>query len=364
MKTKNPKYAPVVCPTLTKAQVTVDHTYLLTRRLLALALATVSLASCQKIESPPAVVASKTAKACQAFAPDAQVYVAPGSFTMGDDRFPEEGPLRKEQVRKGFWMDAHEVTNGQFARFVAATGYVTVAERRPDPRAYPDIPADQLVPGSAVFQLKNAERALANDVSAWWSFVPGAYWRAPEGKGSTIEGRDNYPVVHVVLADAQAYARWAGRRLPTEIEWEWAARGADPASLNEHEQPSQANTWQGKFPIQDAAIDGYAGLAPVGCFAPNAIGLHDMIGNVWEWTVDPYYEKRPRTIPAGAKGDDPMQKGVPVATIKGGSFLCAPGYCMRYRPGARHGQDLALGASHIGFRTVGDALAPAPKGPP
>jgi len=331
-------------------------------RLVALTLAGACLASCQKAEPPQVVVVAKPAKACKEFSPDAQIYVAPGSFMMGDDRFPEEGPLRKEQLRKGFWMDPHEVTNGQFARFVAATGYITVAERSPDPRAYPDIPADQLVPGSAVFQLKNAERALANDVSAWWSFVPGAYWRAPEGPGSTIDGRDHYPVVHVVLADAQAYARWAGRRLPSEIEWEWAARGADPASVNDHEQPSQANTWQGKFPIQDAAIDGYAGLAPVGCFAPNGIGLHDMIGNVWEWTVDPYYEKRPRTLKAGAKGDDPMQKGVPVATIKGGSFLCAPGYCMRYRPGARHGQDLALGASHVGFRTVSDAPAPASKG--
>lgn len=311
----------------------------------------------QQAGSSPAKVSS--AKPCTQFATDEQVYVQPGSFNMGDTAFPSEGPIVKEHS-PGFWMDKHEVTNGQFARFVAATGYVTVAERKPDPKIYPDIAPELLVPGSSVFSLQNRERALAGDVSAWWRFVPGARWSEPEGPGSSIQGRDSFPVVHVVLEDAQAYARWAGRRLPTEIEWEWAARGADPSALIDHTQPSEANTWQGVFPIENTVEDGYAGLAPVGCFKPNKLGLYDMIGNAWEWTADPYYETRKRVFKGGEKGQDPMQPGIPVATIKGGSFLCAPDYCMRYRPGARHGQDLTLGASHIGFRTVGD-MAPPPK---
>lgn len=317
---------------------------------------------CERLRSETSVPAIKPevvspAKTCANFAPDAQVYVPPGSFNMGDTAFASEGPIRQESVG-GFWMDVHEVTNGQFARFVAATGYITVAERTPDKKLYPNLPPEALVPGSSVFALKDRERALAGDVSAWWSFVPGANWRAPDGPGSSIQGRDDFPVIHVVLADAQAYASWAGRRLPTEIEWEWAARSADPMTLIDHGQPSEANTWQGVFPLKDMMEDGYAGLAPVGCFKPNKLGLVDMIGNVWEWTSDPYFESRRRHFKASDKGEDPMQPGIAVGTIKGGSFLCAPNYCMRYRPGARHGQDLALGASHLGFRTVGDMVSP------
>lgn len=315
------------------------------------------LAACERLSSAPSPEIASTIKPCAQLPPDAQVYVPAGSFNMGDTVFPSEGPIHKERAR-GFWMDTHEVTNGQFARFVAATGYVTVPERKPDSKIYPDLSPEALVPGSSVFRLTNRERALAGDVSAWWTFVPGANWREPEGPGSTIEGRDNFPVIHVVLEDAQAYARWAGRRLPTEIEWEWAARSADSEALIDHSQPSEANTWQGVFPVKNLVEDGYAGLAPVGCFNPNKLGLYDMIGNVWEWTADPYYETRRRTFKGGEKGQDPMQPGIAVATIKGGSFLCAPDYCMRYRPGARHGQDLVLGASHIGFRTVGDIAPP------
>ena len=309
--------------------------------------------------SAPAIKAetASTAKACPNFAPDAQVYVPAGSFSMGDTAFPSEGPIRPERAG-GFWMDVHEVTNAQFARFVAETGYITVAERKPDARLYPNLPPGLLVPGSSVFKLRDRKRAMAGDVSAWWSFVPGAYWRAPEGPGSSIQGRDAFPAIHVVLEDAQAYARWAGRRLPTEIEWEWAARGADPTTLISHDQPSEANTWQGVFPLKDMMLDGYAGLSPVGCFKPNKLGLVDMIGNVWEWTSDPYHETRRSHFKPGDKGEDPMQPGIAVGTIKGGSFLCAANYCMRYRPGARHGQDLGLGASHVGFRTVGDMLSP------
>ena len=315
-------------------------------------------ASTVPAEGVKSAASAVPARPCASLPPDAQVYVPAGRFSMGDTVFPSEGPIRTESTR-GFWIDSHEVTNGQFARFVAATAYVTVAERKPDPELYPDQAPESLVPGSAVFKLRDREQALANIVSAWWAFVPGAYWRAPEGPGTSIEGRDNFPVIHLGLKDAQAYARWAGRRLPTEIEWEWAARSADSNSLIDHEQPSEANTWQGLFPIKDLAIDGYAGLAPVGCFKPNKLGLHDMIGNVWEWTSDPYHEIRHSRFKAGEKGDDPMQPGIPVATIKGGSFLCAPNYCMRYRPGARHGQDRELGASHVGFRTVSDQPAPA-----
>jgi formylglycine-generating enzyme required for sulfatase activity len=282
--------------------------------------------------------------------PGQLIDVPAGRFLMGDDVYGDEGPPRLETVA-AFRIDATEVTNARFARFVDETGYVTVAERPVDPAQYPGMPAAALQPGSAVFRLDN-ERFDPGNPATWWTFVRGASWRHPEGPGSDLKGRDYLPVVHVALADAQAYARWAGRRLPTEIEWEWAARSANAAAGNSTEQPSEANTWQGVFPVRNAGRDGYDGAAPVGCFQANSLGIHDMIGNVWEWTSDPYQQTRARTIVPGEPGVDPRQPGVAVGVIKGGSYLCAPNYCMRYRPGARQAQDLTLGASHVGFRTV------------
>jgi formylglycine-generating enzyme required for sulfatase activity len=282
--------------------------------------------------------------------PGQLIDVPAGRFLMGDDVYGDEGPPRLETVA-AFRIDATEVTNARFARFVEETGYVTVAERPVDPAQYPGMPAAALQPGSAVFRL-DSERFDPGNPATWWTFVRGASWRHPEGPGSDLKGRDFLPVVHIALADAQAYARWAGRRLPTEIEWEWAARSANAAAGNSTEQPSEANTWQGVFPVRNAGRDGYDGAAPVGCFKANGLGIHDMIGNVWEWTSDPYRQTRARTIVPGEPGEDPRQPGVAVGVIKGGSYLCAPNYCMRYRPGARQAQDLTLGASHVGFRTV------------
>ncbi len=241
--------------------------------------------------------------------------------------YPEEAPEMILHVAR-FEMLAHEVTNAEFARFTEATGYVTTAERsaaKGGPGA-----------GSAVFRMP-AERSAPTDT---WQLVPGANWRAPEGPGSDISGRDHHPVVHVSLADAEAYAAWAGARLPTEEEWEYAAAiglpdPADPQSgAYDASGAPLANTWQGIFPLMDDSADGFAGRAPAGCFAPSEIGLYDMIGNVWEWTATPYQ--------AGAN------------TIKGGSYLCADNFCRRYRPAARQPQESDFSSSHIGFRIVRD----------
>ncbi|MDO8288704.1 MAG: formylglycine-generating enzyme family protein [Parvibaculum sp.] len=254
-----------------------------------------------------------------------------GKFEMGDTMYPEEGPLRTREV-KAFWMDAHEVTNDEFAMFVRATGYVTVAERDVDAVTHPDLPPEMRKAGAVVFVMPNDVDG-SGDIAQWWQYIAGANWRHPGGPDTTIEGRGDFPVVALAGADVVAYAKWKGRALPTEAQWEWAARGGAKGAPD-HEQPKAANSWQGIFPVMNSGDDGFVGLAPVGCYKANAYGLYDMIGNVWEWTRDAY-------------NGDP-KRGV----IKGGSYLCAPNYCARYRAGARQGQELDLAASHLGFRTV------------
>jgi formylglycine-generating enzyme required for sulfatase activity len=276
------------------------------------------------------------------------VFVPAGDFTMGTDAaFPEEGPASRQSVA-GFWMDRTEVTNAEFAQFVEATAYRTLAER--GVRVMTD-PSSATIAGSAVFRPEGGGDRVPG-LESWWTFVPGASWRAPEGPGSSLEGREHHPVVHVAWEDAAAYAAWAGKSLPTEAQFEYAAQtSARKNSAGEH----AANTWQGIFPVRAEPADGHAGIAPVACYEPNALGLYDLIGNVWEWTVSAYYPRH--DFPAKAEhanGHDPNQPGEPVAVLKGGSHLCAPDYCMRYRPQARIGQSKGLGASHIGFRTVRD----------
>lgn len=297
------------------------------------------------------------------------VWVPPGRLDFGDTVYPEEGPVRAVEVA-GFWMDRTEVTNAQFAAFVSATGYRTTAERAVDPRLHPGLPAEMQQPGAVVF-INPADLPRGGDLRQWWQYVPGAYWRQPQGPGSSIAGREAFPVVAVTLEDAQAYARWAGRALPTEMEWEWAAQGAQESAATPTPtatvtttkgntvQPAQANTWQGLFPLSNARQDGFAGVAPVGCFAPNALGLFDMIGNVWELTADRYTESHSESHD-GRDNLPPDQPSIvqrlPAPgtrqVIKGGSYLCAPNYCMRYRAGARQPQEADLATSHVGFRTV------------
>ena len=295
------------------------------------------------------------------------VWVPAGSFAFGDTVYREETPVRPATV-KGFWMDRTEVTNAEFTRFVQATGYVTTAERPVDAKLHPGLPPEMQQPGAVVF-VNPTELRRGGDPRQWWQYLPGANWRHPAGPGSGIDGRDAFPVVAVTLADAQAYARWAGRSLPTEREWEWAASGgqAPPTQTSPGAapaQPAQANTWQGFFPLANQASDGFTGLAPVGCFAANGFGLHDMIGNVWELTADVYTEDH--SGPDTLAPDQPPVAARPAAAtgaagrhvIKGGSYLCAPNYCMRYRPGARQAQEDDLATSHLGFRTLLHAPGP------
>lgn len=288
-----------------------------------------------------------------------KVWVPGGRFALGDTVYREEQPLRDTTVA-GFWIDRTEVTNAQFAAFVKATGHVTTAERAVDPRQHPGLPPALQQPGAVVFTMPNDVQGRG-DVTQWWRYVPGASWRHPQGPGSSIEGRGDFPVVAVTREDALAYARWAGATLPTEAQWEWAARSAQPTARPPHEQPRQANTWQGLFPVVNSADDGFVGLAPVGCYEANALGLFDMIGNAWELTLDawtpdhsgPQSSTPPDAVPADLRPGSTAQ-----VVIKGGSFLCAPNYCMRYRAGARQAQDADLGTSHVGFRTVLNAPGP------
>ncbi len=275
-------------------------------------------------------------EACTGLVRNDMVWVPAGRFTMGETpHYRDEGPPRTVSVR-GFWIDAHEVTNAQFAAFVTATGYKTLAER--DPPKLPGAPPAMLVPGSAVFA------APTSSNPDWWRWAVGAQWRHPSGPSEAIAGKDRDPVVQIAYQDAQSYARWAGKQLPSEAQWEYAARGgtaALPEPVDEHGKP-QANYYQGVFPLKNTGADGYLGRAPVGCFKPNAYGLYDMIGNVWEWT---------------SSGGTSADASEPVNIIKGGSYLCAANYCARYRPAARQFQERGLGTDHIGFRLVDEQRA-------
>jgi formylglycine-generating enzyme len=304
---------------------------------------------------------------------DGMVAIPGGEFLMGSaDFYPEEQPVRSVAV-DGFWMDAFPVTAASFRRFVRETGYVTVAERPPDPADYPDADPDLLVPGSLVFRVPDGPVDL-NDFRAWWEYRPGATWRRPTGKGSTINGRDRHPVVHVAYEDAEAYAAWLGKELPTEAEWEFAARGGLEGAAfawgDEHfpDGKPAANTWQGEFPWQNLKLDGYEGTSPVGSFPPNGYGLYDITGNVWEWTCDWFSQGRPAEVEkaccAAADSRRARQESygpdetIPRRVIKGGSHLCAPNYCLRYRPAARQGEAIDTSTSHIGFRCIVRAAAP------
>jgi formylglycine-generating enzyme required for sulfatase activity len=283
---------------------------------------------------------------------DEMQWVPGGTFRMGSDRFyPEEGPAHLTDV-PGFWIDTYPVDNAAFARFVAATGYVTLAERPIDPADFPGTPPSLLQPGGLVFR-------SSSDIGRCWQYVPGVDWRHPDGAETTISGHDSDPVVQIAWHDAIAFAAWAGKRLPHEAEWEFAARGGlDGATYcwGEETTPDgrwMANTWQGDFPRANAALDGFAGRSPVGMFPPNGYGIHDMAGNVWEWTVSEFsarHTERPSPCCHARSGE----ATTPNKVIKGGSYLCAPNYCLRYRPAARQPQSVDTATCHIGFRCVRD----------
>ena len=298
------------------------------------------------------------------------VWIPGGEFLMGSDAFyPEERPVHPVSI-DGFWMDEHLVTAAAFRRFVRETDYVSVAERPLDPADYPGADPNLLVPGSLVFRRSEGPVDLS-DNSNWWEYVPGAYWKRPAGPGSTINGRDRHPVVHVAHEDVEAYASWAGKQLPTEAEWEIAARGGLDGAVfawgDDHspQGKTMANAWQGEFPWQNLKLDGYEGTSPVGAFPPNDYGLYDMTGNVWEWTTDWFTAHHkiehaccvPNNPRVTSHQDSHAADGEPGAhiprkVIKGGSHLCAPNYCLRYRPAARQPQMIDTATAHLGFRCI------------
>lgn len=292
-----------------------------------------------------------------------------GKFTMGSDRFyPEERPAHQVRV-DGFWIDIAPVTNAEFEAFVAATGYLTLAERPANAADYPGASPEALGPASAVFIVPPRTATLGNPYE-WWSYVRGANWRHPHGTGSSIVGLENHPVVHIAFEDAEAYCRWANKALPSEAEWEYAARGgldgAEYAWGNDFcpDGRSLANTWQGDFPWENRKPEQSKWTSAVGSYPPNGYGLSDVCGNVWEWTADWYQERAAKTKsccavdnPRGGTRDasvDPAMKefNIPRKVIKGGSYLCAPSYCQRYRPAARIGQPVDSPTCHLGFRCI------------
>ena len=307
-------------------------------------------------------------------APDDMVEIPGGQFCMGsDDFYPEEGPTREIEI-DGFAIDRGPVSVAQFARFVAETGYATLAERQPDAADYPDADPSLLVAGSAVFH-PTPHPVPLNDPGQWWSYVPGASWRHPWGPRSDNAQRQDHPVTHVAYEDAEAFAQWAVKELPTEAEWEYAARGGLDGAVfawGEEMRPSgelMANFWQGEFPWRNTGSKGWRGTTPIGLFPANGYGLCDMTGNVWEWTSDYYSARGARTDapaspcckpPPNPRAETPEcsydvgRPGahIPRRVIKGGSHLCAPSYCLRYRPAARQPEAIDTSTSHIGFRCV------------
>jgi formylglycine-generating enzyme len=297
------------------------------------------------------------------------VWIPGGTFLMGsNDHYPEEAPAHGVAV-DGFWIDRAPVTNLQFTRFVKQTGHVTSAERAPNAEDYPGAKPELLVPASTVFS-PPPQRVSLDDAYQWWSYVPGADWRHPEGPESSLHGRERHPVVHVAFEDAEAYARWAVKELPTEADWELAARGgldgAEYAWGDEFTPKGRqmANTWQGDFPLENLRLDGYERTSPVGSFPPNGYGLLDVCGNVWEWTTDWYAERAEATSPCcsgdprDASRDPNDPAAIPRRVMKGGSHLCAPNYCRRYRPAARMAQPIDTSTSHLGFRCI---VRPEPR---
>ena len=306
------------------------------------------------------------------------VWIPGGTFRMGSAKhYPEERPVHRVAV-DGFWMDRAPVTNARFARFVAATGHVTFAQLPPDPAQYPGALPHMLYAGSLVF-VQPEGPVDRGDFHNWWRFLEGANWRQPLGPGSSIAGLEDHPVVHVTFSDAEAFAQWEGKALPTEAEWEFAARGGlegKAYAWGDEFLPHDrhlANTWQGEFPSQNTVKDGYERTSPVGAFPPNGYGLVDVIGNVWEWTTDWYLPRHPDEavkaccVPRNPRGPametsyDPCQPAIviPRKVLKGGSHLCAPNYCRRYRPAARFPEPIDTSTCHVGFRCISRAASPA-----
>lgn len=304
-------------------------------------------------------------KAATSIPDTAMIHLPGGSFQMGsnDPNFPDAKPVHTVTV-KGFWIDPHEVTNNEFKQFVDATHYMTVAERKLNPADFPGVNPADLVPGSAVF-IAPGHAVPLHDPLQWWKYVQGACWNHPLGPQSDIRGIENMPVVHVCFEDASAYARWAGKRLPTEAEWEYAARAGKPAATyywgNELHPDGKmmSNNYQGHFPDNDEGADGYKGLAPVMSFPANAFGLYDMEGNAWEWCSDfyrpDYYAQSPQADPKGpADSFDPEDPNAVVRVQRGGSFICSEQYCVRYKAGSRGKGEENSASNNLGFRCVRD----------